>query len=325
MSPLHSSLKSSGASYPNCRPSTATRLGTTSSSSTGTPSSAAASSTSAASTSHPAPAHHQSPTTETNGTTSTSHPTEPPVEHLDEPQLHALITAYKRSRTPATLTHPIVRVFSSFQSLAGSFRKRPPSHLDQLLERAPADLRSLKKEDLRSLEGDLDKDEDDSAEAAAAACASDSDDGASSDDAPPAGTDAATTTVDLPSLRRCLHRLYDTYTPAFETLNESLYTLALQLKSGLAYMTRAQIAEAVDVFLIVFETIAVAASEFVDQTLPAVCAAACLLPTWAQAQLARNWAALCTDSMRPILQALQQLISLQVGRRLDIFKIVHLR
>lgn len=299
---LHSPFKSASSTHSNGRPSTTNaRLG----------------SGSLASTSHQQsppppqlPPHHKSPNSPTSPTASTTvRAAEPAVQLLDEPQLHALITDYKRSRSPAAIVRTLTVIFSSRHSLAGSFQKRPPSHLDQLLERAPADLRSLKKEDLRSLEGDLDKDEDDSAEAAAAA--SDSDDGGLSDDAHHAV--GATTNVDLQSLRRCLHRLYDTYTPAFETLNQSLYSLALSMPVDMEAMTRAELAETVDVFLIVFETIAVAASEFVDLALPAVCCAASVLPTWAQAQLARNWAALCTGSMKEILQALQQLISLKVS------------
>lgn len=59
-----------------------------------------------------------------------------------------------------------------------------------MLEKAPGDLKSLKKEDLRILEGDLDKDEDSCAEAIPIEESDDID-------------------VDLISLRRAMQKLYD--------------------------------------------------------------------------------------------------------------------
>lgn len=201
------------------------------------------------------------------------------------------------------------RIFSSRKSLAASFQKRAPTHIDALLERAPADLKSLKKEDLRSLEGDLDKDEDDSAEAAAATAIA-------AEQQPPPNTDPFHTNIDLVALRRCLQRLYDTHVPAFEALNQTLHGLALHLHQQLdlddLFAERDDCGEMVTVFLIVFETIAIGSAEFMDLALPSVCKAASHLSTAAQAKLARIWSRHCTVTLKPLLQALQQLISLQV-------------
>ncbi|KAL1400140.1 hypothetical protein pipiens_001156 [Culex pipiens pipiens] len=66
------------------------------------------------------------------------------------------------SDTPLILT--LGAIFSSYQSTALSFLRKPSSSIDRLLEKAPEDLKNLKKEDLRMLEGELDKDEDSAAE-----------------------------------------------------------------------------------------------------------------------------------------------------------------
>jgi ubiquitin-protein ligase E3 A len=81
-------------------------------------------------------------------------------------------------------------VFSSREGLALSFQKQPATTIDVMLEKAPGDLRNLKKEDLRAMEGDLDKDED---------CLASKE----------VVVEPSFTSVDLPSLRRTMKRLYD--------------------------------------------------------------------------------------------------------------------
>lgn len=51
-------------------------------------------------------------------------------------------------------------VFSSIESISKSFQKVANTPLGELLERVPCDLKTMKKEDMRALEGDLEKDED---------------------------------------------------------------------------------------------------------------------------------------------------------------------
>ncbi|KAL1399927.1 hypothetical protein pipiens_007840 [Culex pipiens pipiens] len=53
---------------------------------------------------------------------------------------------------------------AKLRELMAAFLKKPSSSIDRMLEKAPEDLKNLKKEDLRTLEGDLDKDEDSAAE-----------------------------------------------------------------------------------------------------------------------------------------------------------------
>lgn len=204
-----------------------------------------------------------------------------------------------------TLCHTLDQVYSSRHALAASFQRRAPTHVDAMLERAPADLKSLKKEDLRSLEGDLDKDEDDSAEAAAAAAAA--------AEQPAIDADPYHTSVDLEALRRCLHRLHAMHPFVFEALNDTLRSLAAAVQLDLLFVENAEIGTALmHTLVIVYETIGVGATYLVDAALPAICKATTHLPVWAQAQLARIWSRHCRGVLWLFVLALQQLISFQV-------------
>lgn len=214
---------------------------------------------------------------------------------IDETKLGQLLDGCDRDKNYAPLIRILGRIFSTRESLSASFQKQPKRHIDALLERAPADLKTLKKEDFRALEGDLDKDEDDS------------------DEPEPAMSEPHHTTVDIVSLRRIMKRLYDTHMVAFETINNAVHSLATILTVDLKFsLSREQLEEVITVFVIVFEVAASASSEFMDHSLPIVCKATALLPIWAQARLARIWATHCRDSLKTILETLQQMISLQV-------------
>lgn len=176
-----------------------------------------------------------------------------------------------------------------------------------MLERAPADLKSLKKEDLRSLEGDLDKDEDDSAEAAAAAAK------AAATEQSTAAADPYHTSVDLEALRRCLQRLHSIHPFVFEALNDTLRSLAASVQLDLLFIENAEISTSLmHTLVIVYETISVGATYLVDAALPAICKCTTHLPIWAQAQLARIWSRHCRSVLWLFVQVLQQLISFQV-------------
>lgn len=121
------------------------------------------------------------------------------------------------------------------------------------------------------------------------------------------------TSVDLHSLRRAMRRLHAVHPAAFEPLNIAFHSLAITLTVDLRlHSTRDFIDEIVNVFVIIFEIVVVAPSEFIEFSLPAICNAASFLPVWAQARLAAIWGANCKDSIKLLLETLQQLISLQV-------------
>ncbi|KAM7355422.1 ubiquitin protein ligase E3A isoform 2-T2 [Cochliomyia hominivorax] len=94
-------------------------------------------------------------------------PTFPPVEYLNEQILDELIEECKKYKRYDRLIHAINQVYCSVKKLSKSFR-RPPinskltstataSKLQEILGKSPQE---LKKEDLRTLEGEHDKDED---------------------------------------------------------------------------------------------------------------------------------------------------------------------
>lgn len=239
-----------------------------------------------------------------------SRPKAPPVSataaleklpYLDESSLNKLIDHCKKTESFAPLIRNLGQIFSSRESLAKSFQRQPSTHIDEMLRKAPANLKVLKKEDFRTLEGDLDKDDDSSG--ANDSCYS-GDNGLVA---------RGHTTVDLVSLRRAITYLLDTTSTVFDALNNAIQSLAIALSVDLRIIVRRdQIEEIITVFVIVFEVIMVSKIDFVEVALPSICQAAAHLPVWAQARIVWIWAHHCRGGMRKLLETLQQLISLQV-------------
>lgn len=216
-----------------------------------------------------------------------------PIEYLDEAKLRNLIATCERENSDTPLIRTLGAIFSSNQSLAASFQKKPSSSIDAMLEKAPEDLKKLKKEDLRTLEGDLDKDEDSCAEKT------------------PEAKDKHHTSVDLASLRRSVKALYETKSSVFGPINNALQSLgeSLGIELRVQLNQKEDIEQIVTVFVIVFEVLQIASAEFLEGSLPSICAALCHLPVWAQARLAHIWSVHCKDQILPLLQLLQQLIT----------------
>lgn len=213
---------------------------------------------------------------------------------IDEERLNQLLDECQRAGNYSPLIRNLGKYFSSRESMARSFQKLRSAHIDAILEKAPKDLMNLKKEDFRTLEGDMDKDEDSCVDTADVQLPYD-------------------TTVDLVSLRRAMQKLNTTHAAAFEPINVAFHSLAIGLTVDLRLLTqKEQIEEIITVFVIIFEIVVIGAAEFLEFSLPAICNAASFLPVWAQARLASIWGHHCTASIRSLLQTLQQLISLQV-------------
>lgn len=231
------------------------------------------------------------------------------LNYLDEPSLNRLIDQCKKTNTFAPLIRNLGRYFSSRDLLVQSFQKRPTAHIDELLQKAPTDLKKLKKEDFRTLEGDLDKDVDSSCTDTVGTLSSASVHRKRNNRDMPRHY----TSVDLPSLRRAMNRLLETKSSAFDSLNNAMQSLAMGISVDLRMQTqRDKIEEIITVFVIIFEIIIIGKSDFVDVALPSICQAAAHLPVWAQARLAAIWAEHCKEGLRKLLETLQQLISLQV-------------
>lgn len=232
------------------------------------------------------------------------------LPYMDEQLLNQLIDHCKKNNTFAPLIRNLGRFFSSRECLVKSFQKRHPTkqHISKLLPKTPnRNLKNFNKEDFRALEGDLDKDKDESG------VGSEDDESACGPNNGKTEFSRYHTSVDLHSLRRSMKQLLETKASAFDSLNNALQSLALNICVDLRMLTqREKIEDIITVFVIIFEIIIIGKSDFVDVALPTICKAASYLPIWAQARLACIWAQHCKDGLRKLLETLQQLISLQV-------------
>ncbi|KPI91170.1 Ubiquitin-protein ligase E3A [Papilio xuthus] len=95
-------------------------------------------------------------------------------------------------------------------------------------------------------------------------------------------------------------------------LVSALETLALNLKIDLEISKKISMEDVVNCFVIAFEIPDIGCSDYLEVALPTLCHAVEYLPLKAQARLARLWSAYCKESLRHILEALQQLITLRV-------------
>ncbi|XP_035901101.1 ubiquitin-protein ligase E3A [Anopheles stephensi] len=223
--------------------------------------------------------------------------TEDEVPYLDERKIQELSERCVLQGSHAPLIHALKTVFSSPRSLAASFQFCPASSsIEKMLARAPAgDLRNIKKEDLRSLEGDLDKDEDSKAPTKPV----------------PDVPDPAHTTVDVESLRRALKTLHAARPDVFGPINEALELLGASIlhELSLGLTSNDELEAFVTVFVIAFETLLVGSADCLEGSFPRVCAAVIRLPVWAQCRLVRIWAEHCKESIHPLVILLQQLLT----------------
>jgi len=216
-----------------------------------------------------------------------------PPTYLTEQQLYGIIEVCQKETSYAFLIRTLGEVFSSRELIPRSFQKSQRTTIDEILDKAPSDLRNMKKEDLRALEGDPDKDED---------CLA-------SKEEPP---QPHYTSVDLPSLKRAIKKLYE-ISLIFDPLNTALQSLGTSLMCEIRLATKKEvIEEIITTFVIAFELLHNGASEFLEGALPSICLACVTLPVWAQARLASIWAEHCKEDLRSLLISLQQLVTLQV-------------
>lgn len=192
-------------------------------------------------------------------------------------------------------------VYSQTESLSQSFKKEENrSAIDAILDRAPPDLDNLKKEDIRVLEGDKDKDED--SQESSANCSSPME----VDDNP-----SGTTTVDIPSLRRAYDALFELPISIFESaLSNALITLSENIELDLRLL-RIRREKLLNIFVIIFDIPTTGFTEFIEYALPHVCKAASRLPLDLQAELVRIWAKYSKNRLKTLLQALHELITIR--------------
>ncbi|KAL0839387.1 hypothetical protein ABMA28_016116 [Loxostege sticticalis] len=119
--------------------------------------------------------------------------------------------------------------------------------------------------------------------------------------------------LDVASCRRAFQYLAKVPSEYYSSaLVTALTTLAESLEIDLRITKKMSMEDAVNCFVIAFEVPDLGCSDYLEIALPALCHAAEHLPVKGQARLARTWALHCRDSLRHILETLQQLITLRV-------------
>lgn len=216
---------------------------------------------------------------------------------LTEELLFEIIDECEETKSYSKLIRILGEVYSDIGCLSKSFlQSEASSPIETMLDRAGGDLSHLKKEDMRSLEGEQDKDED------------------SCQDLQSSSSNKSKLPVDLAAVRRAYAGLFKLQNNIFESaLVNALVTLAgylqVELQRKLDNYTTDDI---VNVLVIIFEIPALGSGDFLETALPALCRAATWLPIEIQAKLAILWSGPGRSGLRNILENLQQLITLRV-------------
>lgn len=119
--------------------------------------------------------------------------------------------------------------------------------------------------------------------------------------------------LDVASCRRAFQYLAKVPSEYYSSaLVTSLKTLADNMCIDLRITKKMSTEDVVNCFVIAFEVPDLGCSDYLEIALPALCQAAEHLSLIGKARLARIWSLYCKDSLRHILETLQQLITLRV-------------
>ncbi|XP_060524478.1 ubiquitin-protein ligase E3A isoform X2 [Cylas formicarius] len=211
---------------------------------------------------------------------------------LTEQTLYEIIDECEANDSYSPLIRTLGEIFSSIENLSKSFLEESSTASNTPNLESTESFKGLKKEEVRYLEGEKDKDEDSSADS----------------------SKNKLLPVDLSSLRRAYAALFKLKATIFENaLVNALVTLAGNLQMELP-MRREKDSydDILNVLLIVFEIPSLGSGDFLETALPAICRASQSLPVEVQASLATAWSGRGRGAIRNILENLQQLITLRV-------------
>ncbi|CAH1174272.1 unnamed protein product [Phaedon cochleariae] len=217
----------------------------------------------------------------------------PAPTFLNEQSLYDIIDECETNDSYSPLIRTIGEIFSSIENLSRSFSEDATCTEPQNNFGSAGDLSGLRKEEVRTLEGEKDKDEDSCAEA----------------------SKNSILPVDIPAVRRAYAALFKLKSSIFENaLVNALVTLAGNLQMELpTRKEKDNQDDIVNALIIVFEIPALGSGDFLETALPAICRAVQRLSVEVQGRLARIWAgAAARSSIKSILENLQQLITLRV-------------
>lgn len=130
---------------------------------------------------------------------------------------------------------------------------------------------------------------------------------------PDKDVDSLRPALDVAACRRAFHYLAKVPSEYYSSaLVTALTTLAENMEIDLRITKKMSDEDIVNCFVIAFEVPDLGCSDYLEIALPALCHAAKHLPVKTQAKLARMWAQHCKESLRHILETLQQLITLRI-------------
>ncbi|XP_022220352.2 ubiquitin-protein ligase E3A isoform X2 [Drosophila obscura] len=295
----------------------------------------------------PAPAPAPAPSASSSGACTTNLSA---VKSLEASCLISLYEECVKKDSYDKLYQAVGDVFSCVERLSRSFVRTPDTEEEEEEEPPAASMpifpakppEPLNKEQLRTLEGEHDKDEDSTQQAAAVEAAAGTDteavagpDGDDDDDAGPEDVDdedvpmepapkceskaqledpsmSSDTLVDFDGLRRVQRLLFASKS---RTVTDKLTSSVIQLADWIHYMRRytPDWEKVVHCLVICFDLATNTNNmDYLDRVLPKLCLAAASMSVKAQARLARIWAAHCSDQLHTLVASCQQQITLQV-------------
>ena len=217
---------------------------------------------------------------------------------MTEEGLKQILEECRANDSYSKLVHTLGHVFPNPELLGRSF-VGPLSGGNPILPAVATAVGQLSKEQLRSMEVDLDKDKD-SQEALLESSSSSSE-------------KHSPISVDVYAVRRIFEALNAVDSSKYESaLVHALTLLCDTLELDLKYNRLKPEINLLNVFVIAFELPWIGSGDYFDKVLPSLCRACALLPLSQQAALVRFWAAHCTSNLRNLVQSLQQLISFRV-------------
>lgn len=214
------------------------------------------------------------------------------ITKLTETSFKKIIDNCKEYGIYSKLVHTLGHIFANPELLGQSFIG-PMS--DQCTSTAAHG--QLSKEQLRSMEVDLDKDSD-SQEAVAEARLQEM---------------GQEVTVDVCSIRRSFEALSSIESQNYESaLVHALILLCETIELDMKYGRQKAEVNLLNVFVVIFELPWLGSGDYFESVLPSLCRACAFLSLSQQATLVRFWAAHSVPNLRNLVQTLQQLISFRV-------------
>ncbi|XP_046656032.1 ubiquitin-protein ligase E3A-like isoform X3 [Daphnia pulicaria] len=211
---------------------------------------------------------------------------------LTETNFKQIVDNCKEYGIYSKLVHTLGHVFANPELLGKSFITQGNNSCTSTLGHG-----QLSKEQLRSMEVDLDKDKD-SQEAVAEPRLQD------------VGQEV---TVDICCIRRSFEALSSIEPQNYESaLVHALILLCETIELDMKFGRQKAEVNLLNVFVIVFELPWLGTGDYFESVLPTLCRACALLPLTQQATLVRFWAAHSVPNLRNLVQTLQQLISFRV-------------